>query len=98
MKPLFRLAWGVAVLAVALSGAWLATSSAVRAAGQDQRPLRIAVVNVPRVVTELREWRDIEEKANAERAQLAGEEAKMKEQIKNLESQAGNFRPDSPQY
>ena len=60
--------------------------------------MRIAVANVPRILTELREARDLDEKFAAEKEKLGQEEARLKEQIKNLEGRAGNFRPDSPQY
>ena len=87
----------VALLAVAMAAGWLASGRATGAQTQD-RPTRIAVANIARIVNDMRETRDLDERFNADRDKLAQEEARMKEQIKNLEGQAGNFRTDSPQY
>ena len=87
----------VALLAVAMAAGWLGSGRATGAQTQD-RPTRIAVANIARIVNDMRETRDLDERFNTDRDKLAQEEARMKEQIKNLEGQAGNFRPDSPQY
>ena len=61
-------------------------------------PLRIAVVNPARIIKEMQETKELESRLNSEGQRLATEERDMKEKIKKLEDQRGNFRPDSVQY
>src|SRR4051812_44139949 len=60
--------------------------------------LRIVVVNPARILKEMQETKDLESRLNAEGQGLAAEERGMKDKIKKLEDQRGNFRPNSPQY
>ena len=87
-----------AVLATGAVAASIAVGQASNPAGTQARPARIAVANVPRILSELREAKDLDATFASEKDKLAMEEAKMKEDIRSLEGQAGNFRPDSPQY
>jgi Skp family chaperone for outer membrane proteins len=94
----------VAAVALGVAATWVGVAGRAGAAtpqdrpGQGSAPARIAVANVPRILSELREAKDLDDKFTGEKEKLAQEEARLKEQIKNLEGRAGNFRPDSPQY
>lgn len=88
----------LAAVALGMASAWAGVAGRAGAATPQDRAPRIAVANVPRILSELREAKDLDEKFAAEKEKLAQEEARLKEQIKNLEGRAGNFRPDSPQY
>lgn len=89
-----------ALVVVAVAAGWLGWGRPGDAAAQERqdRPLRIAVANVPRIIADLRETVDLDEKFRAERDKNAAENIRMQEQIKSIQAQAGNFRPDSPQY
>jgi len=88
----------VVAVALGVAGLWAGAGGRAGAATPQDRPTRIAVANVPRILSELREAKDLDDKFAAEKEKLAQEEARQKEQLKNLEGRAGNFRPDSPQY
>ena len=87
-----------ALLAAGAVAASIGFGRAANGAGAQDRPTRIAVANIPRILSELREAKDLDASFATEKDKLAMEEAKMKEEIRTLEGQAGNFRPDSPQY
>ena len=89
---------GVA-LAMAALAAVIASRPAGGAPGQGPgQALRIVVVNPARIIKEMQETKDLESRLKAEMQSLAAEERQMKDNIKKLEDQRGNFRPDSPQY
>ena len=87
------------IAAVGLAAAVL-SRSAGGAAGQgtQAQPLKIVVVSPARIIKEMQETKELEARLNSEVQRLAAEERDMKEKIKKLEDQRGNFRPDSPQY
>ena len=89
---------GVA-LAMAALAAVIASRPAGGAPGQGPgQALRIVVVNPARIIKEMQETKDLESRLKAEMQSLAAEERQMKDNIKKLEDQRGNFRPGSPQY
>ena len=62
------------------------------AAGAPDRPIRVAVVNVPRIFLELQETKDLEDRFKQERNRLASEEAPMMNQLKDLDAEGRNYR------
>jgi Skp family chaperone for outer membrane proteins len=80
---------------LALAVALLVLPQAARA--QD-RPIKVATANVPRIFNDLQETKDLDAKLQQERAKLASEEKPMVEQLNALKAEGGNFRPDSPQF
>ena len=91
------------VAAVALAAAFTNRSAGAGGAGaqgqgSQAQPLKIVVVNPARIIKEMQETKDLEARLNSEGQRLAAEERDMKEKIKKLEDQRGNFRADSPQY
>ena len=75
----------------------LLVSAAPAAAAQD-RPVKVAVANVPRIFNELKETQDLEERFKQDRARLAGEEKPMVQQLEELQAEGRNYRPGSPQF
>src|SRR5689334_24374228 len=92
--------WLTAVMvAAAALAAVIAGRPAGGAPGQGSgQGLRIVVVNPGRILKEMQETKDLEARLKAEMQNLAAEERQMKDNIKKLEDQRGNFRPGSPQY
>jgi Skp family chaperone for outer membrane proteins len=88
----------LATLGIAAFAAAIINQSAGGAPGGPAQSLRIVVVNPARILKEMQETKDLESRLNAEGQSLAGEERGMKDKIKKLEDQRGNFRPNSPQY
>jgi Skp family chaperone for outer membrane proteins len=87
--PLVAAALGAAALA--------ATAPAVSAAPQD-RPIRAAIVNIPRVFDEIQETKDAKVRLSQERQRLAAEQKTKLEQLQSIKAEGGNFRRGSDQY
>jgi hypothetical protein len=87
----------VAALAANWAGFGRPAGAAPQERAQDH-PLRVVVANVPRIIAETRENVDFDETFRAEKEKLAADNARMQDQIRDVQSRAGNFRPDSPQY
>ena len=79
--------------ALVLAASLLATP----AAAQD-RPIKVAVANVPKIFNDLQETKDLDARLQQERAKLAAEEKSMVDAINALKAEGGNFRPDAPQF
>ena len=89
MKQLTRL-----TLALALSALLLAAP----AAGAQDRPARVATVNMPRVFTEIQERKDVEGRLRQDQQRLASEQKQRLDELKKIEAEGGNFRRGSEQY
>lgn len=78
--------------------ALLAAAAVAPAAAAQDRPVKVAVANVPRIFNELKETQDLEERFKQDRARLAGEEKPMVQQLEELQAEGRNYRPGSPQF
>ena len=67
-------------------------------AGAQDRPARVATVNMPRVFTEIQESRDIKTRLQQEQNALAAEQRPKLEELQKLKAEGENYRKGSPQY
>lgn len=67
------------------------------ASAQD-RNIRVAVVNVPRIFNDIEETKALDERFKQERIRLEAEQKPMIDEIKKLEAEGNNFRKGSPQH
>ena len=81
--------------AVALSG--LLCGAATPAEAQE-RPARVATVNMPRVFTEVQETKDIKARLQQEQQALAAEQRPKIDELQKLKAEGENLRKGSPQY
>ena len=81
--------------AIALSALLLLT--AARAGAQD-RPVRVATVNMPRVFNEIQERKDVEGRLRQEQQRLAAEQKQRIDELQKMKAEGGNFRRGSEQY
>jgi Skp family chaperone for outer membrane proteins len=81
--------------ALALAALMLIVPQTARA--QD-RPIKVAVANVPRIFNDLQETKDLDARLQQERQKLAAEEKSMVDGINALKAEGGNFHPDAPQF
>ena len=89
MNPIRSLA-----AAIALSLLFVASTAALA----EERPIRVAVANVPRIFNDIQETKDLDARFQQERQRLAGEEKPKVDEITKLKAEGGNLRPDSPQF
>jgi Skp family chaperone for outer membrane proteins len=81
---------GVVVTGTALSRA--------TAAPQQDRPVRVAVVNMRRVFTEIQEAKDIQARIRQDEQRLNAEGKTKAEELQKLKAEGGNYRSGSDQY
>ena len=85
--------------AVVLAAAAINRPAGANLAAQGQSgPGRVVSANIARIVKEMQETKDLEARFNSEGQNVLREEKEMKEQMKKLQDQRDNFRPDSPQF
>lgn len=84
--------------ALALTGFLMAWALAAHAAPAQDRAIRVAVANVPRIFIELQETKDLDERFKADRTKLGQEEVPMVAKLKEMEAEGRNYRPSSQQY
>lgn len=70
----------------------------VRVARADDAPLKIAVCDPLKIATQVQEYKDIVEKAKADRTALETEFDERKEKIKSMQDELKLLLPDSDQY
>lgn len=66
-------------------------------AAQD-RPIRVATVNMPRVFTEIQETKDIQTRLRQEQGAFVAERKPKLDEMEKLKAEGGNYRKGSPQY
>src|SRR5205085_834923 len=74
-----------------------AASVALPARGQDA-PTRVAVANPGYIINQMQETKDMKDRLEAERKQLAAEEKSRAEQLDAAKKDRDNTKPDAPQY
>jgi Skp family chaperone for outer membrane proteins len=86
--------------ALALAGAVVTGASLSRApaAPQQDRPVRVAVVNMRRVFTEIQEAKDIQARIRQDEQRINAEGKTKAEELQKMKAEGGNFRPGSDQY
>jgi Skp family chaperone for outer membrane proteins len=86
--------------ALALAGAVVTGAAVTRApaAPQQDRPARVAVVNMRRVFNEVQEAKDIQTRIRQDEQRLNGEGKAKAEELQKLKTEGANFRPGSDQY
>jgi Skp family chaperone for outer membrane proteins len=84
-------------LAAALALAATLACAAIAAPQQD-RPARVAVVNMRRVFTEIQEAKDIQARIRQDEQRLNSEGKAKAEELGKLKAEGGNFRSGSEQY
>jgi Skp family chaperone for outer membrane proteins len=84
-------------VAAALSVA-AALAGAASAAPQQDRPARVAVVNMRRVFTEIQEAKDIQARIRQDEQRLNSEGKAKADELGKLKAEGGNFRSGSEQY
>jgi Skp family chaperone for outer membrane proteins len=90
--------WITPLVAAALGAAALfGSTTPTRAAAQD-RPVRVAVVNIPRVFDSIQETQDAKVRLSQDRQRLATEQKQKLEQLQSIKNEGGNFRRGSDQY
>ena len=67
------------------------------ASAQD-RPVRVATVDMPRVFQEIQERKDVEARLRQEQSRLAAEQKGKLEELAKLKAEGGNYRPGSEQH
>lgn len=75
----------------------LAALTSAPAAAQE-RPVRVATVNMPRVFTEIQETKDIQTRLRQEQGALVAERKPKLDEMEKLKAEGGNYRKGSPQY
>ena len=68
------------------------------AAPAQDRPVRVAVVNVPRVFDAIQETKDTKARLREDQQRLAGEQKAKLEELQKMKAEGGNFRRGSEQY
>ena len=71
---------------------------AAPAAAAQERPARVAVVNMPRVFNEVKETTDIKARLQQEQQGLAAEQRPKLDELNKLKAEGENYRRGSPQY
>ena len=82
------------LLAAAIAGSTLSPGGA---AAQD-RPVRVATVNMPRVFNEVQETKDIQVRLRQEQGGLAAEQKQKLDELQKMRAEGENYRKGSPQY
>ena len=80
--------------ALALSALFAAAPSA----DAQDRPIRVATVNMPRVFNEIQERKEVEGRLRQEQGRLAAEQKQKLEELQKLKAEGGNYRRGSEQY
>src|SRR3954452_15523225 len=75
-----------------------ALAGAAPAAPQQDRPARVAVVNMRRVFTEIQEATDIQARIRQDEHRLNSEGKAKADQLGKLKAEGGNFRSGSEQF
>lgn len=87
----------LASLTTALALSALFAAAAPSADAQD-RPIRVATVNMPRVFEQIQERKDVEGRLRQEQQRLAAEQKQRIDELNKIEAEGGNFRPGSQQH
>lgn len=90
--------WTTPFVAAALGVAALFASMTPAAAAAQDRPARVAIVNIPRVFDEIQETKDAKVRLTQDRQRLAAEQKQKLEQLQSVKNEGGNFRRGSDQY
>jgi len=80
--------------ALLLSAAWCGAAGAAPL----DRPIRVAVVNMPRIFNEVQEKKDIESRLRQDQQNLATQQKAKLEALQKLKAEGGNYRQGSEQY
>ena len=86
------------LVAAALGAAALLAPTRPASAAPQDRPVRVATVNIPRVFDEIQETKDAKVRLTQDRQRLAAEQKTKLEQLQAVKAEGGNFRRGSDQY
>jgi Skp family chaperone for outer membrane proteins len=90
--------WMTPFLAAAMGAAAVFVATTATAAAAQDRPVRVAIVNIPRVFDEIQETKDAKVRLSQDRQRLAAEQKQKLEQLQSVKNEGGNFRRGSDQY
>src|SRR4051794_5705538 len=85
-------------LAAALAMAAALVAVPAPAAPQQDRPVRVAVVNMRRIFTEIQEAKDIQARIRQDEQRLNTEGKAKADELGKVKTEGANFRPGSEQY
>lgn len=98
MMPLYRLFAGRCIAFVATAALVAPLAFAPVAGAQTAAPTKVGVANTARILNELQETRDLNQKIQNDLKTLEAERITREQKVKDLQTVRDALKPDSPQF